>query len=273
MDCSTFQEYISAAVDGALDDKEKFALDEHVKKCHDCRNELELEQFTKNTLLRTIQRASAPAALTTSIVAQLLNEPSSVKAQSKKWEFMLPTWKTAFVFSGGLAAVVILFVVLSGLHHSHTNPIDGNIIHQTYNNFDSILDGDIKPQVVSDKPEVVQSFLASKANFNVHVPKLKRCSLVGGVFSQYKNEGIAHVIYKQNNDIIYIYQAQLGKVINEQTLQLSDQAKRDLLTTGWYFENHSPNCSLIIWTVDSTVCCAIADISRGNLLAYLTDTN
>ena len=79
-------------------------------------------------------------------------------------------------------------------------------------------------------------------------------------------------MYKHDNKIIYMYQAKLCTVMGSACLHLPMEAKRELQQSGWYFENHSPNCSLVVWVVDSTVCCAIADINKEQLLACLKDT-
>ena len=272
MDCKEASEYISAIIDGQIENTIKPRLNEHLKRCSGCRNEFELERLTKHVIKYNVGRVKAPQSLASLISTQLQQEAAAEKTKSS-WLgnlFILPTWKTALAVSGALALILILTLIPSRSHHSHANPIDGNIIHQTYNNFDGVLDGKITPQVASDNPSVVHAFFSSKVNFNVVVPRLKHCALVGGVFSEYNNEGIAHVIYKNGNDIIYMCQAKLGSVMDSHVLNISDEAKRDLQRTGWYFENHAPNCSLVMWIDDSTLCCAIGDISKDKLMACLT---
>ncbi len=273
MDCNEVQKYISAVVDSETDATVKNEVSEHLRKCNGCRNEFELEQFTKYLVGNNLPKVTSPASLVTAI-SNLLSSERQQQITQRSWyhELLdLLRWRTALAVSGALAVIVLLTLIPARSHHSHAQPIDNNIIHQTYNNFDSVLDGKIVPTMASTDPLAVKAYFTSKVNFNVHVPRLKTCSLVGGVLSEYKKECMANVVYKHNDKIIYVYQAKLGSVMGACDLQLPDEAKHDLAQTGWYFENHSPDCSLALWIVDSTLCCAIADIPKEQLIACLKD--
>jgi len=49
---------------------------------------------------------------------------------------------------------------------------------------------------------------------------------------------------------------------------------RDLIETNnhRYFENKIPNCTLIVWRIDLTVCRAIADVDKQQILTNLTES-
>ena len=275
MNCDEVQEYISAAVDGEIDRLVESHVNDHLTKCNKCRNEVELERMTKLVVHRNLQRVNASRTLAADILSQLAHEGSSEEKKPAGWFdtlFGLLTWRTAFAVSGVLAIIVLLVLIPSRAHHSHTQPNDDNMLHQAYNNFDGILDGKIVPTVTSTDPSTVKAYFTSKAKFNVNVPHLRRCSLLGGIFSEYKHEGLAHVVYKHNNKIIYMYQAKLCTVMGSGCLHLPIDARNELQQSGWYFENHEPDCTLAMWVVDSTVCCAIADINKEQLMACLKDT-
>ena len=94
---------------------------------------------------------------------------------------------------------------------------------------------------------------------------------MGGRCSEYANERIAHLLYQHKNDVIYLYQIKFHDSFTPGGLQLPHEVMSELQRTGWYFENGKPDCSLAIWITDSTICCAIADITKEQLVASLTE--
>ncbi len=273
MDCKEVQEYLGAAVDGEIDNNIRARVDQHLYSCVVCRNEFELERMTKRIVRAHVPRIGASPVLAATIMAEISRSAPQPRT-SKSWGEALAgvlSWRTTFVVSGALALIVLLTLYSGRTHHLHTQPADDNVIHQVYNNFDGVLDGKLVPTVSSTDPSIVKAFFGSKVDFNVSVPHLKRCALLGGIFSQYKNTGLAHVVYKHGDKLIYVYQTRLCSVTDSGCLHLPPEAKRSIEQTGWYFENHAPDCTLALWVVDSTLCCAIADISKDQLLACLQD--
>jgi anti-sigma factor (TIGR02949 family) len=273
MDCSDVQDYLGAVVDGEIDRNILSSINRHVQVCAGCRNELELERITKHLVKTHVPRVGASRALAANIMAQVARTTPE-EQPSRPWYDALTnllTWRTTFAVSGALAVLVLLTLFSTKSHHSHAQPVDDNVIHQVYNNFDGVLDGKLVPTVSSADPSTVKAFFGSRVNFTVSVPRLKRCALLGGIFSEYKHTCLAHVVYKHGDKLIYVYQTRFKSVMDSGCLQLPAEAKRDLQQTGWYFENHAPDCSLVLWVVDSTLCCAIADIDKEQLLACLRD--
>ncbi|MBI1806866.1 MAG: hypothetical protein HYR76_07440 [Ignavibacteria bacterium] len=263
---------IPAAIDGELDKGVTPRVSEHLTECPKCLAEFELERATKSFVKRRLKSLPTPEHLREKIKTQLSHETigerdhTSPVVRSPR----IPSWRMMLALGGGVAIILLLLAITpTKSRHSHSQPDDDNVIHQTYNNFDGILDGKISPQIVSDDPIAVNTFLETRANFRVNIPRMKEYKLIGGVFSQYKGQNIAHLIYKHNRDCIYLYQVKLQDLFAGKALQLPREATDELLRTGWYFENHMPDCSLIVWFADSTVCCAVADITRDKLLAYV----
>jgi anti-sigma factor (TIGR02949 family) len=277
VDCNEIQDLITAEIDGELAEESKAPLREHLSICPKCKAEYELELSTKAFLRRRLQRAETPSLLRQQITTELAAmSPSGTGFRDwLEWFGQLTARRSSRVtlaLGSALAVILILLMVTpSKPRHLHTSPDDANIIHQAYNNFDGLLAGTLSPQVSSDDPAVIRNFFASRVNFNVNCPKHKRFKLVGGGCSKYNNEPVANVVYKKGRDIIYLYEANYRCVANGAHLNLPPEALSQLRTTGWYVENHQPDCTLAIWLVDSTVCCAIADMSQDNLLAFLKD--
>jgi anti-sigma factor (TIGR02949 family) len=270
--CQEVLESVTAATDGALAHDLLPRFQDHIATCERCRDEYELEQATKVLIRSRLRSKTAPDALRERISAAIARETAT--PVKRAWFFGQPAWRFALAFGAtALAALAVLLLLTpSRSHHSHTSPIDGNIIHQTYNNFDGFLDGKLVPEIASSDPSVVQAFIQPAVEFRPNVPKMKRYTLVGGNSTMFGKNHLAHLVYKHDKDIVYLYQARYSDVLNGNSLTLPPDVVDELNRTGWYFENHIPECSLIVWLSDSLVCCVIADVSKDQLLASLQDS-
>jgi mycothiol system anti-sigma-R factor len=276
--CQEVLESITAAVDGALSHELVPRFQDHITRCDHCRAEFELEQATKTLVRSRLRPRTAPDVLRERISAALAEEGAPVLAEPVRPRrraglFGRPLWQFALgVGATAVAALVITVVIPSRTHHAHTSPVDGNIIHQTYNNYDGFLDGKLVPQIASSDPSVVQAYIQPAVDFHFNVPKMKRYTLVGGNSTMYGKHHLAHLVYRHDKDVVYLYQARYSDVLDGTSLSLPADALDELKRTGWYFENHVPDCSLIVWVTDSIVCCVIADVSKDQLLASLQES-
>ncbi|HZY11008.1 MAG TPA: zf-HC2 domain-containing protein [Bacteroidota bacterium] len=273
MECKDISEHLTAVIDREIENTIEFQVREHIKICHRCRCEFELQQIIKDIVKTRLTKAKAPQFLPQSISDNLSTE-TTLRAVPGKWFQRFTTehpLKTALSFAGALTVIIILFISLTRSHHSHAQPNDGNIINQTYNNFDAVLQGKIIPQKNSSDPEILKAYFSSGDNFRVSIPKLKQCTLLGGILTKNQNENLAHILYKYEDDIIYLFQTDLRSVLDNKTFRLPKTVQNSIELTGRYIESHSSNCTLVIWIADSTICCAIADIDKDELLASLND--
>ncbi len=273
MNCKNVSELIPAVLDGELRSEEQPSIQLHLEECTHCRNEFELHRMAKRIVQQRLPRFAVPPEVRKNIFAQLHQQSPELATSS--WLQLFPfrlKWKPVAVFSGALAVILlIVFLPQSKVHHSHAAPSDSDIIHQTYNNFDKMLAGSLLPQISSNDPFDVQQFFEQKASFKVNVPDMKRCRLVGGIFSSYNDAQVAHVLYEYGSEPIYFYQVKLQDVLEGKGLLLPDDVKEELLRNGMYIRHHSSDCTLIVRIVDSTVCCTMADLDKEKLLEYITE--
>jgi anti-sigma factor RsiW len=274
VECKDIQDLITAEIDGELAVEYKSPLQEHLRDCPKCKADFELERSTKAFLQRRLKRVETPLFIRQQIRSDLAARAAGQSRVSTWFRGLLssPSPRTLLAFGLTLGVIVILLMLTPRKpRHSHTQPDDANIIHQTFNNFDGILNGKISPQVSSDDPAVLKNYFASRVSFNVNCPKHKDYKLLGGVCSHYNDEPVANVVYKNGREVIYLYETNFRCVSRGTHLNLPQHAMDQLRATGWYFENPRPECSLAVWLVDSTVCCAIADMAQDKLMAFLQE--
>ena len=269
MQCQEFLEYVSSFIDGELDKAVQAPFQQHLQACPRCRNEAELERITKNLIGHRLPRLYAPDALVNSIHRQIAPDDPAPSRLKRLFDDILQqlTWRTAIAIGSAAVIIFLLTFIPFRTHHSHAEPNDDSIIDQTYNNFDGVLDGKLAAEVSSDDPGAVRSFLASRVNFNLKVPRPKDCRLVSGAHSHYKCANLVHLTYQNDKGLIYLYEASTRAINDERVLGIPASVQSELQRTGWHVESHRPDCCLIMWVADSTVYCAVGDMDRDRLLA------
>ena len=60
----------------------------------------------------------------------------------------------------------------------------------------------------------------------MHVPALDNCTLVGASANEYRGMKLAHVVYKHDGQVIYMFQAPYDRVKAGDGLALSDDARQ-----------------------------------------------
>jgi hypothetical protein len=174
-------------------------------------------------------------------------------------------------------AVTFLVVILlldnnappSSLPESTASLEGNNVIQQSLSNFRGVVNGDIKPQIVSNVPDDVRSFFSGKTEFPVLVLAMKHCTLVGAVLNDYSGVSLAHVVYKRDDDVVYMYQTCWETVMTGDKLQLPEDAKAELQQTGWFSEERPDGNTVVIWRSGKTLCAAVARMSKVDLITCL----
>ncbi|MDH3252953.1 MAG: hypothetical protein OEM41_09190, partial [Ignavibacteria bacterium] len=241
MECTEFQEQVSAAVDERLPRDVMSAFMEHVGLCPPCGHEYRMQGIVKTMVRKRIRNVETPSDLRARVLSQIVAEPQSspsIAGWSWKALFARPYVRPAIAFA--LTAVAVLLYVnspqdnSSGIQRASLGA--GDVIVQSLNNYRAVMSGKIKPQVVSDKPETVLTFFSGKTEFPVLVPHLKSCNLVGGVLNDYSGVPLAHVVYTHDKDLIYMYQACWDEVVAGDVLNLPAHVMEKLNETGWFIE-------------------------------------
>jgi anti-sigma factor RsiW len=272
--CLEASEYMSDSVDGRLDPRFDAPLKAHLGRCPLCRFDYTLLLGTKAHLREHMKPVAAPVELRRSILASVSDRGASAAGTARPaapmGSFGLSGWRIPLAFAGALGLALIAFVILTRQSvHNHTRPLDGSVVTESFNNFDQVIQGRLKPAIVSQSAESVRTYLEDKVHFPVQVPSMKEYRLVGGQFSAVDNETTAHVIYEYNGNFIYISQADARRLIGSKKRFIPPSALAELRRSGWYFAGNPADCNLAMWLKDSTLCTAIADINRDLLLANL----
>ena len=99
---------------------------------------------------------------------------------------------------------------------------------------------------------------------------MKDCRLIGGGQNELGGTKLAHIIYKHDSDIVYICQTCWATVQKGEQLSLPQEAKEELVQTGWYSRSQPDGRSVVLWVKGRTLCAAVSRMSREDLLACLS---
>lgn len=275
MECTEFQELISPAVDGCLNAEELVQFNAHLEVCESCRYEYDIESATRSLVRSRVPLVRAPGALLERIAKCIeLEEMSSARPLLHRWRPRNAMFKPLIAFGLACIAVFLLLnirdttpgqIATSSLYSLPTN----DVIHQSMRNYMGVLQGDIKPEIISEKPEDVKGFFSGKTEFDVLVPSIHECKLVGAGLNDYSGATLAHVIYSHNDDVIYMYEACWETVMQGDKLILPEAAKGTLIQRAWFSSNQPEGYSIVLWRSGNTLCSAVAKMDEANLRSYL----
>lgn len=175
----------------------------------------------------------------------------------------------------GLAVAMLFFFLVSarvGPSYEMTAHTAGNdIINRSLKNFSLLRSGKLMPSMVSMGSENVREFLQrSNLPFEVHVPHLDGCEWCGAATSEGSGIRQAHVVYKIGPELLYVFELSNDDALSGERLSLPPAAKRGLVQSGWYTDPDHPECSVVLWKTDETVCVAVSTMKKGRLLSLLT---
>jgi hypothetical protein len=274
VNCTEFQELISAAVDRYLSGEELEIFLKHAKKCPPCQDEYESEITTKLVVQSRTKMVKTPVAVARVISDTLGRETASRRAhKTPRWQEILrkPLLKPALAL--GLAIVLFLFYMENSPQRtdrfSQASLPGNDVILQSFANYLDVETGAITPQVVSTQPERVRDYFMGKTQFPVLVQAMRECTLVGAVLNEYSGAPLAHVVYKHAGQIVYVYQACWETVQEGDQLRLPDSVRFALLESSIHMETRSDGRTVALWTEGETLCAAVSRLDRDILLACI----
>ena len=169
-----------------------------------------------------------------------------------------------FIFSGGKKTRNPY--ILSGTEKS--------IMVQAVNSFHKILDGDVKPQLSSGNAAEVEKYVQDKAHFNAYVPDIKDYKLVGVVCNKYKGQDLAHIIYRNGTELLYIYQTPVSAV-QQNNLDLPEDVHNQIVNARYYMcdEVDDNDCTMTLWFNGNIICASMSTMPKQEMYATFSSFN
>ncbi len=273
MNCSEVGELLGNAVDGALPSGVHDEFFNHLRVCRTCQRSYELETVAKSVVQNYCRRVPTPPNVAQAVVASIeraAEAPPSLLA----WIHDAITVRRLVPALLASIAVTVFLVFFNqqpepSLLESDAHTASNDVIFQSLQNFDRLQKGELIPARTASKAEIVHQYLDSSGMDFAVVHTMDCCKSYGAALSEYAGVRLAHIIYTLDGDIMYVYQVKKTHVLEGSTLILPPAARTALQATGWYTDPRHPNCNVVLWISNETLCVAVSSMKKDEMLAML----
>lgn len=267
MNCTEFDEQISPAVDERLRGEEAVAFRDHASICPACRRSYEAELFTRNFIRQRLRMVRTPGSVAASIVDRLAAERTAgIPVLFQRWS---PSVYRSVV---AIAAVVAAVYLISspGLSDDPGFPaMREDVFAQSIVTFAGVMGGQMKPDVESAHPDVLQAYFSGKTSFPVRVHTVRDFTPIGAMIHESGGVPLAQVLYNAGKTTVYVYQTCWQTVQDGRKLKLPAHILATLRRGSPYVEENADGQTMVLWTEGRTLCGAVADMHKQELLAHL----
>ena len=271
--CAEAQELAGPALDGGITDADRTAFFGHLMACFACRRAYELEDAARSIIRHAVPTVAVPDPVRRSIIEAVRTEATSEGPERRDiWSVIFGRIPAPIVGLGFAAVLIALLLIPTGpnddlIRHAAAN----DVINQAASNFQLIRDGKIKPAMTSCSPEQVSAYLdAQHIPFQVSIRPMEHCEGYSAIVNEYDGVALAHVVYKIGGDLLYVYQVKTEEALGAQAhLTMSQAAREAIERTGWYTDPQHPDCNVVLWEENGTLCAAASTMKKDHMMAVL----
>ncbi len=258
---------ITALVDEELNDPvQKQELFSKIETDQDFAIDYKMQTLVKSLVREKVAFQKTPERVRAKILKSI---GSNTKVESTKRSFLSEFFeKPAFSFA--TAFVVILAITLILINRPVVEEKDfaieqlgsNNMFVQAKNNFNSIVEGKLAPQLTTNNSEEIKKFFSSNGvKYSTLVPNISDWNLVGAVVSEDKGEKFAHHVYaSEDGKLAYVFQVEESYLNSHDIISLSDDLIK-YLDEGNCYASVSNGSVTLFTKVDQNIC---AIVSNGN---------
>ena len=270
--CSNVDALLGQVIDGIVPEADKKAFHTHIASCDRCKRSYELEVVAKSLVQQNLPRVSTPMHVRRAVLSSLYGEAERASRPFLSRIFgLVPTPAYAVVAAAALIVYLFFPSQQTSLDDMIRHAGERDVMEQAASNFALIRDGKMKPPITTCSPENMYAYLeAQELPFEAVVRPLERCDGYSAVVNEYDGVKLAHVVYSIGDDMLYVYQVRGIESLNDGGhLTMPAAAKEALTTTGWYTDPQHPDCNVVLWEENGTVCAATSTMSKTGMLALL----
>ena len=262
------KDMVTALVDGEVTDAVlKEEIFSKIESDKDFAIEYKVQSLIKNLVKDKIVFQKTPDKVRVKILRSIGSDTKNI---SVKKSFLSDLFEKPS-FSFATAFVVILAIVLIILNRPGTVEKkdfaieqlgNDNMFVQAKNNFNSILEGKLTPQLTSTSSEEIKKFFDnSGVKYSTMVPNIAEWNLLGAVVSENKNEKFAHHVYVgKKGELVYLFQVDESYLYSHEIISLSDDLIK-YLDEGNCYSSISKGSVTLFTKLNNNIC---AIVSNGN---------
>lgn len=254
--------------------------DELIKKeveelCAGDRNlmfDFRVQKLMKNLVSERCKKVAAPDKLRNKILKQI----SPVQEKNKLSFFENIFYRPAFAFGIIIFITIVTIFYMSNKTAEVTEKIfaleqfgEDNMYVQAKNNFKSITEGKLAPQLVSDNPNQIDKFFKENGvKYSTKIPVYSQWNLLGAVVSEDNGEKFAHHVYaNENGKLVYVFQVEEIYIEKHKILKLS----KDLiqyLNEGNCYKFSEENTTIILSKSENKIFAVVTNEDSNKIDEY-----
>jgi len=184
-------------------------------------------------------------------------------------------------YSFAVLVIVLLFGSTFLFNRQNSSPLnpyiadgsDNSLMVQAMNNFHKIMKGEIKAQINSTDAGQVKSYLKDNLDYDVYIPSIENCELVGAVCNEYNGQKVAHIIYHSGNDIFYICETSTG-CIKHRVMEIPEPVHNEIMTHKFYMcdkVDKDHDCTMLLWYTGNIVCASVSTMPKQKMYTAFTN--
>lgn len=220
----------AALVDNEINDQElKKKFLQEIEADADLNYEFRVQALVKNIIREKVQFKETPEKVRNKVLKKI--QPKEVyNARNRslfKGFFIRPALSFATIIII-VTAVILIIMNRPGIVEPADFAIEqlgeDNMFVQANNNFRSITEGKLAPQLMSSNPAEIKNFFRSSGvKYNTIIPESARWELLGAVVSEHRGEKFAHHVYSNaDGEIVYIFQVDQSYLKTNEIINLTD---------------------------------------------------
>lgn len=273
VNCAEARELIGPILDSQLAVDIKSAFHDHIANCYSCKREYELERLAKALVQSNLKRAALPDNMRRTILSNVYGEPAVGNLLERVRSTIIQIPGTAYAAT--LAAIILVIILFPNTPAE--DPLrhvgERDVMVQASANLVSFRNGTLQPSLTACSPESIYKYLMSqKVPFKVNVRPIEQCDAYSAIVNEYEGVRLAHVVYKLDKDLLYVYQVKKEETIGGGAhLAMPEAAMTSLQNTGWYTDSMHAGCNVVLWEENGTLCAAASTMTKKRMLEVLAE--
>lgn len=295
-------EYITSYIDGEINDP---SLEKEINDILS-KDDTLLKKYLSETLTKKLIRSRLqPQEVPDNVSARIMNSidnliTSSINSgarpqthpvsESRSFTEYMKRIITASVRIGRIPVpryafgiVIVMLIIAVGLlvnkkSRGQLNPYIANgteksIMVQAVNNFHKFLNGEMKPQVSSNSENDVKKYLKDNLDYEVYVPCVENCEVIGAICDEYNGQKRAHILYRTGDDVFYICETP-SKSLNHKCMEIPDPVHNEIISKKFYMCDKidmDNDCTMLLWYTGNLVCASVSTMPKQKMYAAFTN--
>lgn len=265
------KELITALVDNELIASQKAEVLSAIETDKNLMFDYRVQLLMKNIVREKVKFKTTPVNLRNQILKKI--QPRELTTNVKQSFFANLFAKPAFSFASAvilvLAIVLILFnrpTEVEPRNYALEQLGSDNMFVQAKNNFASIVQGKLAPQLVSGDAKEIDNFFRSKGvKYSTVIPEFNNWTLLGAVVSEDKGEKFAHHVYSgKGGELIYVFQVDESYLQSHQIISLTDDLL-SYLDGGNCYTTENENSATLLTKSANNICAIVSNLPLEEL--------